>query len=311
MELQQLYTSLSSRIIRQITIVFTAMIVLALFNFDVIHAFYFDNRQVAIGVLINGGIIALFVVGLANILFHLLRYQREEAAVARFAGNVESLVTNPINDLPVNSVVAARHATIRAIQDVSGEIDHSALAIMLGADEKTRFGVIRFISNILILTGVFGTIVSLSIAMLGVSDLIESSRGGAGGIRLVIHGMSTALSTTITAIISYVFFSYFHIRLVDVQTRLLSIVEYLTLVYLLPLSARSTDDVAKQIDGKIDSLGTALLNLTMTQEVYQESVKTVHQAFVRNRQQIEGLDIEMQATRKILSEGFRLPSDER
>jgi hypothetical protein len=203
MELQQLYTGLSSRIIRQFIVVFAAMIVLALFNFNAIHAFYFDSRQVAIGVLINGGIIALFVVGLANILFHLLRYQREEAAVARFAGNMESLVANPISDLPLNSVLAARHGTMRAIQEVNGEIDQSALAIMLSADEKSRLGVIRFISSILILTGVFGTIVSLSIAMLGVSDLIESSRGGVSGISLVIHGMSTALSTTITAITSY------------------------------------------------------------------------------------------------------------
>jgi hypothetical protein len=310
MEIQQLYTGLSSRIIRQFTVVFSALIVLVLFNIDVFQAIYLDNQQTVIGILINGGIVVLFVFGLANILFHLLRYQREEAAVAGFAGNVESRVTNPINDLPANSLIVARYATMRAIQGVNGQIDHVALASMLSADEKTRFGLIRFISNILILTGVFGTIVSLSIAMLGVSGLIESSSGGIGGIRLVIHGMSTALSTTITAIISYVFFQYFFIRLVDVHTRLLGIVEYLTLVYLLPLTTRSADNIAEQIDGQIVSLDTAMLNLTMTEEVYQGSVKNLQQAFVSNRQPLEGLEAELGATRKILSRGFRLSTDE-
>jgi hypothetical protein len=308
---QQLYIGLSSRIVRQFAAVITAAVVLLLFNFNAIHAFYFANQPVDIGILINAGIIALFVVGLGNILFHLLRYQSEEAVVARFVGNVESLNKNLTDGLPVNSVLAVRYATMRTIQANDGEIDHSALSSMLTADEATRLGVVRFINNILILSGVFGTIVSLAIALLGVSDLLESASGSSAGIGLVIFGMSTALSTTITAITSYVLFSYFYIRLLDVQNRLLSIVEYLTSVYLLPLSVHSADDIAQQIESLIKSLDSALLNLTMTQEIFLDSTKTLHQAIVSKRQQIEGLDIAIEATRQILLDGFRLPTDER
>lgn len=311
MDIQRLLTSLSLKIIIQFGVVVSAAILLIALNFQLIYPFYFENQLTHIGITINGAILGLLIVGLGNILLNLLRYRREEIAIARFVKNVEALKPDLMGGLAADSIVAMRHSTLQSIQNANGEINHSALAAMLNADEATRFGLIRFINNILILTGVFGTIVSLSIALLGASDLIDSADASLGGMGLVIHGMSTALSTTITAIISYIVFGYFYTRLNDVQTHFLSGVEHLTSVYLLPNYVKSSDDIVHKMSDLIKSVIHAADRLRATQETYHDSALSLQQTIFTNQQQLENLGAELEDIKLILREGFRLPSSQR
>ncbi len=308
MDLQRLLTSLSTKIIIQFGVVVVGMILLIAINADIVYPFYFENRLTETGIVINSAILALLGIGLANILFNLFRYRREEAAIAIFVNNVESQKKDWLEGLPADSVVARRHTSMRTIQSVQGEINHGALAAMLNADEATRFGLIRFINNILILTGVFGTIVSLSIALLGASDLIDAADASLGGMGLVIHGMSTALSTTITAIVSYVVFGYFYTRLADVQTHFLSSIEQLTSVYLLPKYVKTPEDIVHQMSELVKSVIHAADNLKSTQEIYHDAAMTLQQTIVANREQFDELSSEIAGIKRILREGFRLPA---
>ena len=308
MEVQRLHTSLSSKIITQFSVVVVTVIILIALNFELIYPFYFENQLTNIGIAINSTILGLLIIGLGNIFYNLLRYRREEATIAAFVNNVDSLKPDLMEGLPADSVVAKRHVTMRSIQKANGEINHSALAAMLNADEATHFGLIRYINNILILTGVFGTILSLSIALLGASDLIDSADASLGGMGLVISGMSTALSTTITAIVAYGLFGYFYTRLNDVQTHFLSGVEHLTSVYLLPQYVRSGDDILHKMGDLIKSVIFATDNLKKTQQLYHDSAVALQQTIDANQQQIDNLNHEMEAIKQILREGFRLPS---
>lgn len=310
MEVQRLHTSLSSKIITQFSVVVIAVIILIALNFDLIYPFYFENQLTIIGIAINSTILGLLIIGLGNIFYNLLRYRREEATIAAFINNVDSLKPDLMEGLPAESVVAKRHVTMRSIQKANGEINHGALAAMLNADEATHFGLIRYINNILILTGVFGTILSLSIALLGASDLIDSADASLGGMGLVISGMSTALSTTITAILAYGLFGYFYTRLNDVQTHFLSGVEHLTSIYLLPKYVRSGDDILHKLGDLIKSVIHATDNLKKTQQLYHDSAVTLQQTIDANQQQIDNLNDEMESIKDILREGFRLPSVE-
>jgi hypothetical protein len=307
MDIQRLLTGLSLKIIIQFGVVITAGILLLAYNVDLIYPFYFDNQLTNTGIVINSAILALLVIGLANVLYHLLRYRREENAIAGFVNNVESIRPDLMEGLPANSIVVKRQLTMQAIQRANGEINHGALAAMLNADESTHFGLIRFINNILILTGVFGTIVSLSIALLGASDLIDSADASLGGMGLVIHGMSTALSTTITAIVSYVIFGYFYTRLNDVQTHCLSGIEQLTSIYLLPRYVKSSDDILHKMSDLIKSVIYATDKLKKTQDTYQEAATTLQQTISTYQQQIDQLVDEIHGIKQILRDGFRLP----
>jgi|TARA_B110000971_G_scaffold215458_1_gene248934 hypothetical protein len=307
MDLKRLLTSLSSQILVQLAIVVGLIIIGIGWNFQFIFSFYFENQQTPTGIIINSFIVALFFFGMINVVYHLLRYRKEEKSIAGLANNIESLRTDLMHGLVADSIVAKRYWTLKSIQKVNGEINHSALSAMLTADESTKFGLIRYINNILILTGVFGTIVSLSIALLGASDLIDSAAGSLGGMGLVIHGMSTALSTTITAIVSYVLFGYFYTRLNDVQTHFLSGVEQLTSIYLLPQFVPSGDDIVHKMTDLIKSVVFAANNLKKTQEIYHESATSLQETINMNRTQIEGLSAELMEIKLILRDGFRLP----
>jgi hypothetical protein len=307
MDIQRLLTGLSLKIIIQFGVVITATILLVAFNLDLIYPFYFENQLTNTGIVINSAILLLLVLGLGNVFYHLLRYRREENAIAGFVNNVESIKPDLMEGLPADSMVVKRQLAMQSIQRANGEINHGALAAMLNADEATHFGLIRFINNILILTGVFGTIVSLSIALLGASDLIDSADASLGGMGLVIHGMSTALSTTITAIVSYVIFGYFYSRLNDVQTHCLSGIEQLTSIYLLPRYVKSSDDIVHKMGDLIKSVIHATDKLKQTQDTYQESATALQQTINTNQQKIDQMVDEIHGIKRILRDGFRLP----
>jgi hypothetical protein len=307
MDLNRLLTSLSTQILIQLAIAVSLIVIGIGWNFDFIYSFYFENQQTQTGIIINSSIVALFFFGMLNIVYHLIRYKLEEKAIADLANNIESLKTDLLDGLAGNSIVAKRYWTLRSIRKANGAINHSALSAMLTADEGTKFGLIRYINNILILTGVFGTIVSLSIALLGASDLIDSAAGSLGGMGLVIHGMSTALSTTITAIVSYVLFGYFYTRLNDVQTHFLSGIEQLTSIYLLPQFIPANDDIVHKMGDLIKSVVNATQNLKQTQEIYHTSAMSLQETININREQIETLSSDLNDIKSVLREGFRLP----
>jgi len=308
MDTHRLLIKLSNRILLQFVIAITVLAVAIAINADFLAHFYLENQQTNTGIILNSIIAGILFLGLLNLLILLLRYRREENSISIFVENIEAIRQDPIEGINTHSLIAKRFATMQSINQAHGEINHNALAAMLTADESTRLGVVRFINNILILTGVFGTIVSLSIALLGASDLIETAGTGLDGMGLVIHGMSTALSTTITAIVSYILFGYFYLRVKDVQTHLISGIEHLTSVFLIPKFVKRGEDIIHQMAGLIKGIIRATEKMTETQEIYKVSALTLQQSVDNNKQQMDKLTSDISSIKKILRDGFRLPA---
>ncbi len=288
----------------------TLVAALAVWKYDLINSVYFKNQLTQLGLIINGAILALFAIGLLRITGILLVYMREEGALARFVRNVER---RPESDLlkgvGTGSLIARRYATMRHLHESRTPINQGALASTLVASESTRNGLPRFINNVLILTGVFGTIVSLSMALIGASDVLENAIS-ATGMGMVIHGMSTALSTTITAIVCYVFFGYIYQRLTDAQTNVLSGVEQVTTTYLMPKFQVQTDNVLYEFTGLIRSLQGLVDQLQVSQRGFEATQDQLGETIATYRDKIDNLDDQLDTIVRHLRLGFRLRDDE-
>ena len=236
----------------------------------------------------------------------LFRYMREESSLARFIENVEAEQTKPAEGVNPKSIIFNRYKTIVAISMQNVAVNHGALASTTVATESTRISLPKFINNILILTGVFGTIISLSIALLGASNILGSAEG-INGMGVVIHGMSTALSTTTTAIICYLFYGYFYLKISDVQTQLLSGVEQVTSVYILPKYTYQTDSMLHEVGQLVKELRMAAESMKTTQDNFAAAGANLRDITESSNEQLSSMANAMKEIRQILREGFRLP----
>ncbi|OIO71421.1 MAG: hypothetical protein CO186_08725 [Zetaproteobacteria bacterium CG_4_9_14_3_um_filter_49_83] len=285
--------------------------VLLLFS-DTVAQMYTSNQQTHLGLILNGFILALFSVAVIRLLILLFHYRREELALAKFHRHLQDGAADPTYGVDEGSMVNIRYQTILHLKKEHATINHQALASALVAAESTRAGSIRFVHHVLILCGVFGTIVSLSIALFGASSLLESAVSSTG-MGMVIHGMSTALSTTMTAIVCYIFLGYFFTALQQIQTGLLGALEQITTTRLLAEEAESPDAVHRKLYELMQTLAKLLQSmggLTKQMQESQQQMPEMMQAMQQQLQQDERAHAQvmqqLEATQALLREGFRL-----
>jgi signal transduction histidine kinase len=184
-------------------------------------------------------------------------------------------------------------------------INQSALAATLVATEASRISLPKFVHNILILTGVFGTIVSLSIALLGASDMIGAT-ANVGSLGAVIHGMSTALSTTMTAILAYLFFGYFYLRLIDVQAQIISRIEELTTTTLLPRFQLGPESAGEEFADIIRAAAALMKRLEASQHEYAEVAHDLRALIGTYQAELKHSSNRLDDIARLLRVGFRL-----
>jgi hypothetical protein len=302
-------TGYSNNILIRMLIVGVILASLIFWKFDLISEIYFRHQIKEVGPLINGGIVALFVIGILKLVVTFLRYAGEEAALARFIKNVRNDAMDPIKRVPTNSIISRRYLLMQGLYEQRALINHSALASMLLANESTRTSMAKFINNILILAGVFGTIVSLSIALLGASNILDAS-AGTGGMSEVLSGMSTALSTTITAIICYAYFGYFFIKLSDVQTQVINNVEQLTAALLVPKFSVQTDTVMQDVATLARKMQKLVSTLEEAQARYSASGQKLLDAVSSYSIRGQNISNDISIIKELLRSGFRLYEDD-
>ena len=235
----------------------------------------------------------------------MLKFYRQQAEqIAHFSDNVrrETELTRLVDR---DSLVGKRFTAFRQSQLLKSPVNHSALASVSVAEESSRLGFPKFVNNVLILTGVFGTIVSLSIALLGASDMIGSTTE-IGGLGTVIQGMSSALSTTMTAIIAFFIFSYFYQCLTDIQTNCISRLEYVTTTQIVPMFFTEPEAMVNDYSNLISSMTEVVRSLQHQHERFLEVNSGIEQSLAELSTQVNQSSQGFEKIIHLLSEGFRL-----
>ncbi len=291
-------------ILLQIAILGALCAAIIVWQREFLHEIYFNHQVGNVGVIINGGIVALFLAGLVRLVRLFFRYNREEQMLNRFILNIRQKV-EPSQGVDARSLIVQRYRTLLDLNNRRTPINHNALASTLLASEASLNGFPRFVNSVLILTGVFGTIVALSIALLGASDMIASITE-ISGLGTVIHGMSTALSTTMTAIVAYLFFGYFYLRLTDIQTYLISRIEDITATVLLPRFQVTQETVVKDFSDVIRAAAALVKKLDSSQQKYEETADRLAEVLETYRTQMHHDTSSLDEIVHLLRAGFRL-----
>ncbi len=296
----------SRDILIRMVIVFILVLGLIFWQLDFLTSIYLKHQLTHAGLLINGAIVLVFLAGIARLVMAFYFYAGEEESLRLFVDHMGQDFSDPTEGVRPDSMIIRRYTMMSHLHRHATPINHNAMAAFLLAAESTRVTMPKFVNNILILTGVFGTIISLSIALVGASDMLQSAIS-VGGMGMVIYGMSTALSTTITAISCYLVFSYFFGALGDVQTHLLGHVEDITATRLMPLFQVN----AKDIDYRVADLLSTISNLVRRMDEGQSGVLAITQRLEallgQGSTAQQNIISELVAIRGMLREGFRLP----
>ncbi|MFZ0724173.1 MAG: hypothetical protein WAM61_00150 [Desulfobacterales bacterium] len=230
-------------------VVIGALSALAVWHQDLFRKIYLVDTKT---VVLNGFILLLFFTGLIQLIRAIAHLGREEQQVAAFVHDKQTRRFEP-EDLAATSLIGRRYATIKSLHQRKVPINHGAIAAITVAEESLNLSYPKFVNNVLILTGVFGTIVSLIYALIGATAVLRSNAAGEG-IGVMLVGMNTALNTTATAIVCFFLFTFFYQRLADLETYVLSRVEEAVLLQIIPEFAFDSEAVNYKTERLVSEL---------------------------------------------------------
>ena len=242
--------------------------IISIWKTDLVKSIYFIDEKT---IILNGMIFLLFLMGIIHLIKALRHYSFEEKQIVAFGREKETDVENFIENISFESIIAKRYFAIKDLYDRQVPIHHGVLSSITAAEESLYQSFPKFVNNVLILTGVFGTIVSLIFALVGASSVLEATAPGEG-MGVMLLGMNTALTTTATAIVCFFLFTYFYQRLTDVQTYVFGKIEEVVLIDIIPEFAFDSEAINFRTQILIKELSDLVGELKTGSEFIQNSL---------------------------------------
>ena len=280
-----------------------------LLNQDSVTQFFSSTQAGQMGLVLNGLILLIFLVGLVRMIIMFLSYSHEQDVLQHFVKRVEENAANPAYNLSDSALIVSRYYAVQTIARQQASVNQAALAATLVASQTSQFTLVRFVNSILILAGVLGTVVSLAVALMGAAGLMNSP-DNMKSMFDIIGGMSNSLSTTVTAIICYLFFAYFYLRLQDARTQLLANIENVTTLYIMPRFKHTENNLMQDVSGLLVELRKAAEGIVHVQDRFLQAGERLQLAVSDLQGVIAQSGNNIQVIRDSVREGFRLDTKE-
>ncbi len=288
----------------QMVIILPVIAALAFWQRDFIKAIYFHGQASSLGLVLNAVIVGLFVVGIIKLIISFLVYSREERNILLFVKSRQQGSERLARKIDEDSLIGERFMRIRDLHERNVPINHGIISSIMMAEAGRNLNFPRFVNNILILAGVFGTIISLLLALAGASDVLDSVSGE--GMELVLHGMNTALTTTATAIVAYFIYTYFFHKLLSVHSTVFARLEDAVLTYVVPEFAYDSDTTNRQIFEVVGELAKAVQTLRADTDGIAISLEKMSDWSDKQNEQLNKLGLQLENMTVLLAKGFRI-----
>ncbi len=290
-----------------------------LWQSDFIRKIYFSENLTSLGLILNGAVFIIFLSGIVKLISAFLHYSSEEEQINIFVNGREFGDVSLFHRLSPKSIISRRYFKIKELYERKIPIHHGALTSVTLAEESLYQSYPRFVNNILILSGVFGTIISLILALTGASTVLKTSVAGQG-MWLIIHGMNIALTTTATAIVCFFFFTFFYHKLTDVQTSVFGRVEDAVITHIVPEFTFEREAVEYKTNELLSSLEDTLREIKQASLSTESALKGINSEqfahlkgidnlVISQEKQIEQRDTlirELQKINEAIVKGFRI-----
>ena len=273
-------------------------------TFPWLKKIYITNAHTKVGYAINIFIVLLFITGIVKVFLELKRYLKEEKSIFKFMLNCKNNVGDKLFGIDKGSLIAERYSHIKQLCEEGFKPDIKILSGFLLLNEDNRKTLLKFINNILILTGVFGTVISLIISLLGATNFIKFT--DEKSMSIIIYGMSTALNTTFTAILCFFIFNYFLLKLNQIQKNIALQIEKLTYFHILPELETSQEKILFNVDKQLSEIKDVVSKFNETQEGLREYAFRFSKLINLNYEIFKKIDSSLKDIQNILKEGFRL-----
>lgn len=291
------------------------LVCIAFLNIELVKKIYLVDEKT---IFLNGFIFLIFLSGVIYLTRAYAHLKSEEKQVSIFIQETEN-GEFALEDLSPESLIARRYDIIQDLYKRQVPINHAVISSIMIAEESLYQSYPKFVNNVLILTGVFGTIVSLIFALVGASTILESVIPGEG-MGIMLLGMNTALTTTASAIVCFFLFTYFYQRFTDIQTYVFSRIEEASLVYIVPEFAfdseavnYKTEQLVKQLRSLVEELGksadfikNSLQGLNEHNQAHLEKIDTLIARQEDQLEKSENVLSRLDSIKDVLINGFRL-----
>lgn len=291
---------------------------ISLLSWDFVRDVYMSDAK---NILLNGAIVVVFASGVWKLLQAFAIYGFEEKQLAEFNSRMarSADAEEVFATISPGAIIARRYDEIKGLFERRVPIHHGALSAIMVAEQSLWSSFPRFVNNVLILTGVFGTIVSLIFALVGAGRTLGATVP-TEGMAMMLSGMNTALTTTATAITCYFVYSYFYGRLTDIQTHLFNQIERAVLIHVIPNFAFDTDAVNHQTSQLIRQLQELIAEMQKGTGFIAETLSGINSHNAQNLEKLDALLLRhdnqiagtgrvverLEQLQDVLVEGFRL-----